>query len=152
MRALILAIAVAAALNVSGCASTASRGGNHITTATIDQQALAGEAVKQIAALWPPAKTQLELTQATPDLFGAALVAGLRERGYALMEYSPAPTKAAPTSASQTTAIPLSYLLDEAGTPALVRVTLTLGSQSITRPYMDQDGKLFPAGYWVRKE
>lgn len=153
MRALILALAAAAALSLVGCASTASHLGNHITTPNVDHQALAAEAVNQIAALWPPAKTQLDLKQATPDPFGAALIAGLRERGYALMEYSPTSVSTPQSEASATSALALSYLLDESQTtPVLFRVTLTIGSQAITRPYMNQDGKLYPAGYWVRKE
>ncbi len=150
MRSFIFTLACAASVFLAGCATTAPSTGNHITTA-VDQQTLANEAVKQIVALWPPAKTQLDFKQPTPDPFGVALVAGLRERGYALMEYSQTPENA-PQSAPATTALPLTYVLDESGTPAFFRVTLTVGGQSITRPYIDQDGKVQPVGYWVRKE
>lgn len=150
MRHIFILIATSFVLFVTGCATPLNQG-NLITNANINQVTLAEEAAKQIAALWSPAKTQLELKQATPDPFGAALVAALRERGYAVLEFSSTPAKS-PTDATATTMLPLGYLLDQAGTPTLYRVTLTVGGQSITRPYVDQDGTLYPAGYWVRKE
>jgi len=43
-------------------------------------------------------------------------------------------------------------VLDQAGDSNLYRLTLLVGNQSITRPYLVQDGSFAPAGYWVRKE
>nr|BCU00828.1 conjugal transfer protein TrbH [uncultured bacterium] len=157
-----IAFVAVLALALTGCATT-SPYGNYLQSATVDQQKLAGEAVKQLATLWPPAKTRFELQQATPDAFGAGLVKELRESGYALLEFNPeaakakasASTEAAPAveaPASATKALPLRYVLDQAGTSNLYRLTLTVGNQSITRPYLEQDGALVPAGYWVRKE
>lgn len=145
------------ALALTGCATT-SPYGNYLQSATVDQQKLASEAVKQLATLWPPAKTRFELQQATPDAFGAGLVKELRESGYALLEFNPEAAKAKASAeaveapASATKALPLRYVLDQAGTSNLYRLTLTVGNQSITRPYLEQDGALVPAGYWVRKE
>lgn len=156
MRKIVLAVAFAVAL--AGC--TTSPYGNFLkdTAAQVDQTKLAGEAVKQLVTLWPPAKTQFELQQATPDVFGAELTKGLRERGYALLEYHPEAAKAKAkiaatgTPASATTTLPLFYVLDKAGDANLYRLTLKVGNQTITRPYLEQDGALVPAGYWVRKE
>ena len=155
-----IAFVAVLALALSGCA-TNSPYGNHLQSASVDQQKLAGEAVKQLVVLWPPAKTRLELQQVTPDAFGAALVKGLRDSGYALVEFNPAaaktnasaasapsPTVVAPASAS----LLLRYVLDQAGAPNLYHLTLMVGNQSISRPYLEQDGALVPAGYWVRKE
>jgi len=150
-----IAFVAVLALALTGCATT-SPYGNYLQSATVDQQKLAGEAVKQLATLF-------ELQQATPDAFGAGLVKELRESGYALLEFNPeaakakasASTEAAPAveaPASATKALPLRYVLDQAGTSNLYRLTLTVGNQSITRPYLEQDGALVPAGYWVRKE
>lgn len=119
--------------------------------------------MKQLATLWPPAKTRFELQQATPDAFGAGLVKELRESGYAILEFNPEAAKAKASAssdaapaveapASATKALPLRYVLDQAGTSNLYRLTLTVGNQTITRPYLEQDGALVPAGYWVRKE
>ena len=148
-------IAALFVLALSGCATTGQYGNFVPPTAAVDQQQLAREAVQQLAVLYPPAKTRLELQQATPDAFGQALVLTLRERGYALLEFNPASAKAQATAASEPAspaALPLRYVLDQAGDSNLYRLTLLVGHQSITRPYLVQDGSFAPAGYWVRKE
>lgn len=153
MRKIIFAALFVIALG--GCATTSQYGNFVPPTATVDQQQLAREAVQQLAVLYPPAKTRLELQQATPDAFGQALVLTLRERGYALLEFNPASAKAQATAASEPAspaALPLRYVLDQAGDSNLYRLTLLVGHQSITRPYLVQDGSFAPAGYWVRKE
>ena len=153
MRKIIFAALFALALG--GCATTGQYGNFVPPTASVDQQQLAREAVQQLAVLYPPAKTRLELQQATPDAFGQALVLTLRERGYALLEFNPASAKAQATAASEPAspaALPLRYVLDQAGDSNLYRLTLLVGNQSITRPYLVQDGSFAPAGYWVRKE
>ena len=156
MRQIVLV--VLAALVLGACTTTGpSPYGNYLNAAAVDQQKLAGDAVKQLAVLWPPAKTRLALQQPTPDAFGTALVKALRESGYALAEFTPEAAKvknseapAPTTSAGQP--LPLRYVLDQAGTTNLYRLTLAVGSQSITRPYQERNGALVPTGYWVRKE
>lgn len=150
MRKIIIAALFVLALG--GCATTGQYGNFVPPTAAVDQQQLAREAVQQLAVLYPPAKTRLELQQATPDAFGQALVLTLRERGYALLEFNPASAKAQATAASEPAGLPLRYVLDQAGDSNLYRLTLLVGNQSITRPYLVQDGSFAPAGYWVRKE
>jgi len=54
-----IAFVAVLALALTGCATT-SPYGNYLQSATVDQQKLAGEAVKQLATLWPPAKTRVE--------------------------------------------------------------------------------------------
>ena len=46
----------------------------------------------------------------------------------------------------------IAYVLDHAGESELYRLTLMVGNQSITRPYLVQNGTFTPAGYWMRKE
>lgn len=50
------------------------------------------------------------------------------------------------------TTLPLSYVLDQAGTDNLFRLNLIVGAQSISRPYRLQDGRLLPLGMWIRRE
>jgi hypothetical protein len=150
------------ALALGGCATTSQQPyGNFVQSAALDQQKLATEAVQQLATLYVPARTRLELQQPTPDLFGQALVKALRDKGYALLEFVPAGAAAqAPASAasqpSPATAapggLPLRYVLDQAGDSNLYRLTLMVGSQSITRAYLAQNGAFAPAGSWARKE
>ncbi len=157
-----IAIGTVFALALTGCATTGPYG-NYLGESTdVDQNQLAGEAVKQLVTLYPPAKVRLELQQPTPDAFGAALIKDLRESGYAVLEFDPkaakattpatpeAPIEQPAPSASQTQ--PLRYVIDQAGIPNMYRLILMVGAQSITRPYLYQDGALAPAGYWVRKE
>jgi len=138
------ALVTVCALALAGCV-TSSPYGNHLQqSSAASQEQMARDAAQQLSAIWPPAKTRIELHQSTPDAFGTALVRELRERGYATLEFNPAVPPAPSTS------VPLRYVLDEAG--AMYRLTVMLGDQSISRPYKENDGALVPAGYWVRKE
>ena len=89
------------ALALGGCTTTAtSRYGNFVPSAALDQHRLADDAVQQLAMLYAPAHTRLELQQPTPDPFGQALVKSLRDKGYALQEFIPASaTTKSPASA-----------------------------------------------------
>ena len=152
------------ALALGGCTTTAtSRYGNFVPSAALDQHKLAADAVQQLAMLYAPAHTRLELQQPTPDPFGQALVKSLRDKGYALQEFIPASanTKSPASAGSQqgavattatTDGLPLRYVLDHAGESDLYRLTLMVGNQSIARPYLVQNGTFTPAGYWMRKE
>ena len=157
------ALALVAALTLAGCATTAPYGNFVPPAVAVDPQPLAAEATRQLAALWPPARTRFELQQATPDAFGAALVGELRAAGYAVLEASPTmasaagATDAAPADPSAgfmptPVARPLGYVLDHDADSGLYRLTLRVGRQSLTRAYREQDRSLVAAGYWVRKE
>ncbi|HSD83146.1 MAG TPA: conjugal transfer protein TrbH [Anaerolineae bacterium] len=147
-----LAIAALFLFALAGCATTGHYG-NFAQSSNIDHQKLASDAAKQLAMLYPPAQTRLELKHATPDAFGVALVKTLREKGYSLMEFTPASrVSSAPPADSASSALPLRYVLDKAGDDNLYRLSLMAGEQSITRPYLAQNGSFVPAGYWARKE
>lgn len=131
-------------LILEGCAHQAPLGNFANNPAAIDRL-IAGDAVKQIVALYPPAKTRFELKQPTPDAFGNGLVSGLRKQGFALMEFHQEKTNRS--------ALPLSYVLDKTrGETALYRLTLMIGEQSIARPYRDLKSTVVPAGTWSHKE
>ncbi|WP_272387480.1 hypothetical protein [Acinetobacter baumannii] len=85
MRKIVSLALLALALGLGGCATT-SQYGNFVQSAALDQQKLAADAVQQLATLYAPARTRLELQQPTPDPFGQALVKSLRDKGYALLE------------------------------------------------------------------
>jgi hypothetical protein len=48
--------------------------------------------------------------------------------------------------------VPLKYVVDQAGGSQLYRVTLMVGSQSLSRAYRPLYGAVFPISYWVRME
>lgn len=166
MRKIVSAALLALAL--SGCATTSPYGNYLAEPARVNQAQLATEAVNQLVELYPPARSRFELQQPTPDAFGQSLVKGLRDSGYAVLELEPKParttateTSAAPAATEQdpivsvpspTQTYPLRYVVDNAGDSNLYRLTLLVGTQSLTRPYLHQNGELLPAGYWVRKE
>lgn len=123
-----------------GCATT-GRYGSFVHDPNLDQKKLGLEAARQLAIMYPPAKTLFVMRQATPDPFGSALLDGLCEQGFALMEFSDKQTQ------KGTGGVPLNYVLDsvEGG---LYRLTLHVGSQSIARPFV---APATPVGYWVNR-
>ncbi len=144
-----MAILMALALSATGCATTSGpfQYGNYLKDqpVSVDKQ-IASDALKQLADLYPPAKTRFALKQPTPDVFGSELVSGLREAGYALQEYS---SKAQPNPDS---GLSLRYVLDQAKDDHLYRLTIQVGDQAINRPYRQENGTVVPAGYWAHKE
>lgn len=141
-------------LALTGCATTLQTApqGNFLPD-NIDQARLASEAVRQLVALYPPARTRLALQHAATDKFGMALIKGLRDSGYAVQEVAPgAQRKHDAAPAKDGDALPLRYVADPVGSASLVRITVAVGSQSLTRLYTAREGAVFPAGIWVRKE
>lgn len=146
------------ALVLAGCAAPPTPYGNFIRQAPAGyDRTIAEDAVRQLAAVYPPAATRFEVSQAAPDTFGRLLIASLRAKGYAVREAGPTPVAQGATArgegstaAAAGPVLPLRYVLDR---PAdLVRVTLMIGDQSLTRAYLAQNESLRPAGAWVRKE
>ena len=99
--------------------------------------------------------------QVTPDEFGASLVKSLREQGYAVSEFEPAPAEQpgraiagdkTPNADAATPGLSLRYILDQTTGARLYRVTLLVGEQSLSRAYLSQNDSVFPAGAWIRKE
>jgi hypothetical protein len=157
MRKLIVAILLS--LGLAGCAH--SPYGNFVENPVgLNQHKIASDTVKKITELYPPAKTRLELQQPTPDAFGMALVRGLRDRGYALLEFDPEAatvqqrqqTTRLDTPTPSESGLPLRYVLDQFAGTNMYRVTIMVGNESLTRPYSQESGGIVPAGYWVRKE
>ena len=171
MRKLI--VAVLFSLGLAGCATHATYGNFVENPAGLNQQEIASDTVEKITELYPPAKTRFELKQPTPDSFGTALVRGLRDRGYALLEFDPETAKAqqrqqatrstrtapnveattAPANPTPTgLGLPLRYVFDQFTRTNMYRVTIMVGNESLTRPYSQESGGIVPAGYWVHKE
>ncbi|WP_419599986.1 conjugal transfer protein TrbH [Thiolapillus sp.] len=171
MRKLI--VAVLFSLGLAGCATHATYGNFVENPAGLNQQEIASDTVEKITELYPPAKTRFELKQPTPDAFGTALIRGLRDRGYALLEFDPETAKAqqrqqatrstrtapnveattAPANPTPTgLGLPLRYVFDQFTRTNMYRVTIMVGNESLTRPYSQESGGIVPAGYWVHKE
>jgi hypothetical protein len=149
-RTVVMALSSAACV-LAGCAAMpgATSYGNHAAASVAFDQKVAADAIQQLVSLYPPASTRFNLAQPTPDAFGIALVAGLREKGFALME---ARTGSVTADATSTGGLELKYLLDQPGAGDLYRLTLAIGTQRLSRPYVIQHGTPYAAGAWVRKE
>lgn len=117
---------------------------------------MADDAARQLASVYPPASTRFSMRHAAQDDFGRQLTARLRAKGYALQEMTtPASSPRDSSTASEsgdTKSTPLGYVLDSVASPRLYRITLSIGSQTISRAYVEQNDLVHPAGAWVRKE
>ena len=138
---------------LAGCASIEPYG-NFLganAPATLNER-LAADTVKQLTVLYPPASTRFDLGQPTPDAYGSALVESLRIKGYAILEFEPDEAAQADNPDTARPGLSLRYVLDAPASTNLYRVTVMVGSQSLSRAYVAQNETVAPAGAWVRKE
>ena len=140
------------ALALTGCATHSPYGNFIDKNEYVNQEKIAIDATDKIIELFPPGKTQFEIKQPTPDLFGVLLIKGLRERGYAVQEFIPNSNLNNNSAVNNNGALPLYYVLDRFTGTNMYRVTINIGSQSITKPYSQELNELVPVGYWIRKE
>ncbi|WP_322075541.1 conjugal transfer protein TrbH [Burkholderia cenocepacia] len=164
MRKILMSAVVVAGLVVLAGCSTPGPYGNYAAASLDANRSMADSTVAQLVTLYPPAQTRFNLEQPTVDAYGAALVAALRDKGYSVMEYATqtAQPAVAASSASAVNVPPLSsdrpgldltYVVDTPESMRLYRVTVQVASKSISRAFVvATDGKLYPAGAWVRKE
>lgn len=138
--------AIALSILVAGCAGARYGYGNFIPDSPINQQPIIEDAAGQLVRLYPPAQNTFALQEKTPDKFGRELVQELRGRGYAVAEVGP--SGKAPDSPG---ALALRYVFDRPDAN-LYRLTLLVGSQTLSRPYREQFADLVPAGDWIRRE
>ncbi len=135
------------ALVISGCATMGN--GNYGSFLPEDQKAvevrIAQDAMDQLIKLYLPAKSRFNLKHEAKGPFGVTLVTTMRKEGYAVEEYTG-------QEKNETDGLSLRYVLDVAGAPDFYRLTMMVGDQSISRPYMRQGSDVVPAGYWARKE
>ncbi|MGL5292117.1 MAG: hypothetical protein ACRC9T_09365 [Vibrionaceae bacterium] len=154
---------------LAGCAPQLQFGNFIEKPAVLDQELLASDTIKKIIELYPPGKTRFELQQPVPDLFGLALVRGLREHGYAVLEFSPeisriaehkpsANSKSYPLDRGHVPArtepvtLPLHYVVDQLAGTELYRVSIKAGNNSLSRAYLQKSAGTAPAGSWAFKE
>ena len=140
---------------LAGCASTEPYG-NFLganAPATVNES-LAADSVRQLVTLYPPASTRFDLGQPTPDAYGSALLESLRSKGYAILEFDAELAASADQPAAAGAGGPglsLRYVVDAPISTNLYRVTLMVGTKSLSRAYVAQNDTVAPAGAWVRK-
>ena len=135
---------------LSGCATVP----NEPTPSPVSVElgnSLASDAIKQVQTLYPPAHTTFNIEQAVSkmDSFGIALVAQLREKGYAVQIIDPKQPVTALAS------LRLHYIIDNPAARwyiGLYRVQLVVGNVTLTRAYSEANNTAMPAGAWAKLE
>jgi type IV secretion system protein TrbH len=143
---------------ITGCVSTTAN--EHVSPVAPSAPAnlnetIVADTMKQLITLYPPASTRFDLGQPTTDAYGSKLVQSLRLNGYALSEFVPAAGANGTNHDGTVSASPgfsLRYILDAPDGLNLYRVTVTVGSQSLSRAYSVQNQTVSPAGAWARRE
>ncbi len=104
---------------------------------------MAEDAVGQLCAVYPPAKTALKIENKVEDPTGKALIRELRHKGFEVYQ-GVAPEDKAP--------LPTYYVLDQLGKDTW-RLTIGIGKRQLSRPYHIAQGALVvAAGSWTYKE
>ncbi|OQW45395.1 MAG: hypothetical protein A4C66_01425, partial [Nitrospira sp. HN-bin3] len=150
-------------LVLAGCVNTMQHG--YAVNGTVPSsllERLAQETVTRMEDLYPPAHTRLALTHSATDAYGLALIEALRQKGYGVIESRvtrrttlttredrPAPVEPAVNTDE---GLPLRYVVDGPFEPSLYRLTVFIGSQSLSRVYRLDQQVIAQAGAWVRKE
>ena len=131
-----------------------------------NQQKMTDDAVRQLAALYPPAQSTLTVRQSARDPFSPLLIEKLRTNGYAVLEL---PTETTVTSLSNVgqalpgqlpdahnagKTIALSWVIDPIQNADLIQLRLQIDQQqSLSRVYQPgPDGTLVAASHWIYKE
>lgn len=133
-------------ISLTGCMAMSY--GNFASAPSSFNKGMANDTAKQLVLLYPPAHTRFNIKQTVTDEFGIALIQSLRLKGYAVHEKNLGQTQSA-----QSIGIDFGYVVDVPAGTNLYRVTVTIGQQSLSQVYRPaQDGKVYAAGSWVRKE
>jgi len=150
-------------LLLAGCISSAPYG--YLVTAAVPPlmpERLAQDTVTRMEDLYPPAHTRLAVTHPATDAYGVALIEALRRKGYGVREH--VDRQVMPSTREEMHAgierravspdvgIPFRYVVDGPFEDRLYRVTVFIGSQSLSRVYRMDQQVIAQAGAWVRKE
>lgn len=133
---------LAVVLFATGCA-TIQRGNFTEQLPVVIETSIADDVHGRLTTLFPPAQTTFIIRQEIKDTdkFGKRLIASLRESGYGVHEVE---------NRTPSMGLPLSYIVDH--TDAMVRVTIHVANESLTRAYLTTNGTAQPAAVWARKE
>ena len=158
-----LSVVLGIGLLLAGCVSPSPYG--YLVNGAVPPQMperLAQDTVTRMEALYPPAHTRLALTHPATDPYGLALIEALRRKGYGVMEYrvhtrmNPSTRDDMPGAVqpvvSHKEGLPFGYVVDGPFESRLYRVTIFIGSQSLSRAYLMDEQAIAQAGAWVRKE
>ena len=137
---MIRSILVVIMLVMAGCAVTQEQNINLAQNLTQEnQQKIVSDTVKKLTELYPPAKNRITIQEAK-DTFGSSLLQELRNQGYQIQEQTH-------NSPHDPTGLELRYILDQTGD--FYRLTIMIGTDSLSHPYAEENGVILPTGYWM---
>ncbi|MFO8834968.1 conjugal transfer protein TrbH [Legionella pneumophila serogroup 1] len=102
---------------------------------------LAKDAASQLTEVYPPAQNTFYISQKISDGFGINLIHEMRSKGYGVIENVQPRQKAN-----------LFYVVDEVRKGSLYRVSLYVGSQTLSRVYIKTKEQFAPVSPWSHKE
>ncbi len=118
----------------------------------MDSQSLVNDAVAMMLATYPPAQTRLNMLHEPADTWGARLVRVLRTHGYAVAEYSDAPSEKDKYAES---GVGFAFILDEYRPQREYNRTLFIGNDIMSRSYAlrgTEESRIFVGlGQWSRR-
>ena len=126
-------------LLLSSCASM--RYGNFTSVSQARDVYLAQDATSQLGRVYPPAQNTFCISQRVRDAFGINLVHQMRKKGYGVIENNCRKQKAN-----------FFYVVDAIKSSDLYRISLYIGSQTLSRVYTKTNGKILPISVWTHKE
>ncbi len=132
-------------LLISACSMTKPFG-SHIEQTIFESDTLSSDAVALLEKIKRPAATRLNFKHEATDNFGVALTNKLRLKGYAISEYPP--KKGEPIYAD---GFDFRYIVDGID-DTMFRLTLMVGGETISRPYIRRTNGLQAVSFWTRKE
>ncbi|HBP6867963.1 TPA: conjugal transfer protein TrbH [Legionella pneumophila] len=124
---------------LSSC--TTMRYGNFTQPSQGRDTYLAQDAVKQLTQTYPPAQNTFCLNQKVSDGFGLTLLHELRKKGYGVIENVQPKQKAN-----------FFYVVDEVEPGQLLRVSLYIHTQALSRLYATNKNQFTPVSAWSFKE
>ena len=132
-----------ATLYLASLTACTSPYGNYAALPDTANVQMADDTAHELTALYPPASTHLSVLQTARDAYGTELIKQLHEAGYAVQNES--------GEAADPDSMRISYTLDHLG-DELNRLTLSIGTGSLSRVYNTANDNVTPAGSWTRKE
>ena len=158
---------IALCLLLSACAGLPRMAREQVEPSPFEKR-IADDTANQLAKLYPPAKTRLNLVSPSSDPFGTLLAAKLRGRGFGVSEtveasassfpftfnsefrQSPHDVAQEPATANAVPGYELRYRIDHHA-DAFSRVTVRIGAAVLARAYIANGNAdvIVPAGAWT---
>ena len=124
---------------LSSC--TSMQYGNFTVASQSKDIYLAKDATSQLTRIYPPAQNTFYISQKVNDGFGINLIHEMRNKGYGVIENIQPRQKAN-----------FFYVVDEMRPSYHYRVSLYIGSQTLSRIYVRTKEKIAPTSPWSHKE